>query len=131
MDDNDQTPRPPHKQSKGSRGKQTRNLEAVPDLAWPSSELSAGSAEDSSTTESHQSGRISPTKQMMVLQDAEEPTLFVDFGWPEDHMAEDAEAMRDAIQPLADNRGILGHSVSGTPRPRRSAGTTRHNVPVY
>lgn len=130
MDDNDQTPRPSHKQSKGNRGKQTKTPEAVPDLARPSSELSAGGTEDNSATESHQSGRISPTKQMMVLQDAEEPTLFVDFGWPEDHMAEDAEAMRDAIQPLADNRGILGHSVSGTPRPGPSAGTTRHYMPV-
>ena len=131
MNDDNQTPRPTHKQSKGNRGKQTQTQEAVPDLTRPSSEVSAGGTEDNSATESHQSGRISPTKQMMVLQDAEEPTLFVDFGWPGDRMAEDADAMRDAIQPLADNRGILGHSVSGIPRPRRSAETARHDVPVY
>ena len=112
MSDNDQTPRPPPKQLKGKRGKPASTPMAVPDLPRPnrpSSESSAGGTEDNSATESHQSGRVSPTKQMMALQDAEEPTLFLDFGWPDDRMAEDAEALRTAIQPLADHRGILGH----------------------
>lgn len=121
-----QTPKPLHKQSTGSRGKQTRTQTQtqmiVPDLAHPSSAPSIDGSEDSSATESHQSGRISPTKQLIVLEYAEEPTVFLDFGWPEDHLAEDAEAIREAIQPLADHRGILGHSVSLIPSTDRTAG---------
>ena len=102
MADNEETPRPLKRQSR-----RLNPLANTNPLPRPSSVSS-----DSTDIESHQSGRVSPTKQMTTLKDAAEPVLFYDLGCSKARMTEDAEAIRRGIQPLADHRGILGHKVS-------------------
>ena len=113
MGGDEETPRPSKKQQR------TQGLPTVPKPFLPrpqsaGSGTSASTAETNTTLESHQSGRASPTKQMAILQDAEEPVLFYDLGMDGIDMAEDVEALRDGVQTLADHRGILGHTVSHT-----------------
>lgn len=110
MADNEDTPRPSKMQTRNSNPAKNK-----PFLPRPASSSSA-STESHETMASHQSGRASPTKQMTILQDAEEPVVYYDFDSPQVKMAEDVQALLDGLQPLVDNRGILGHTV----RERRS-----------
>ena len=112
MEDNEKTPRPTKMQRQTRRARSTNTTSFLP----PSDSISSHSTEDNGTVESHHSGRVSPTKQMAILQDAPEPVLFYDFGWPDVSLAKDVEIMRDGVQSLADHRGILGHTVRGNPR---------------
>ena len=105
MADNEETPRPSKRQS--TRQYPMRDTPSLPRLSSVSSSVHTTSTD----LESHQSGRVSTTKQMATLKDAEEPTLFYDFGCSKARMAKDAEAIRRGVQPLADHRGILGHKV--------------------
>jgi len=108
MDDSaDQTPRASKKRNRGG------NIALTPSVASESS-LSLRSSESGATghIESHKSGRMSPTKQMMVLEDLKEPVLYYDFCDPSAQMREDAEGIRATVQRIADGIGILGRNVS-------------------
>lgn len=76
--------------------------------ATPSSEPSSVGSE----LESHKSGRMSPSKQMAVLEDLMHPALFYDFGTIEAIIPADVEEIRAHIQSLADGVGILGYDVT-------------------
>ena len=102
--DQDQTPRPP---------KRLRELDDTPELL-PSSSTKTASSEvgsDVFENESHQSGRLSPAKQIQLLEDFEEdPVIFCNFDDDVDGTEpEDVRLMREAIQRLADGVGILGY----------------------
>lgn len=103
--DSDQTPRPQ---------KRVRDLDGAPSFSpHPSPTKSASSAAISETSEleSHQSGRLSPIKQLQLLEDFEEqPVIFSNFDDDEDgEEPEDVIAIRTAIQRFADGIGILGY----------------------
>ncbi|KAL9106357.1 MAG: hypothetical protein Q9227_008626 [Pyrenula ochraceoflavens] len=102
--DQDKTPRP---------SKLTRELDDAPKLPPPSETKSPSSesVSEASETESHRSGRLSPAKQIQLLEDFEEhPVVFCNF---DDHTyeaePEDVILMREAVQRLADGIGILGY----------------------
>jgi PD-(D/E)XK nuclease superfamily protein len=102
--DQDQTPRPP---------KRLRELGDTPELP-PSSPTKSASSEavsEAFEAESHQSGRLSPVKQIQLLEDSEEnPVVFCNFDDGLDGTEpEDVRLMRRAIQRLADGIGILGY----------------------
>ena len=65
---------------------------------------------EASEVESHQSGRLSPVKQLQVLEDFDEqPVVFCNFdGEGEGNEPEDVSLMRGAAQQFADGIGILG-----------------------
>lgn len=102
--DLEQTPRPP---------KRVRDLDGAPQFAPPSPTKSASSAavSEASEAESHQSGRLSPVKQLQLMEDFEEqPVIFCNFDDDEDgEEPEDVTAMRRAVQRFADGVGILGY----------------------
>lgn len=102
--DQDQTPRP---------SKRLRELDDAPQFPPPSSTKSASSevASEAFEAESHQSGRLSPVKQIQLLEDFEEhPVIFCNFDDDVDG-AEPADVtlMRRAIQRFADGIGVLGY----------------------
>lgn len=101
--DLDQTPRPP---------KRLRNLDSVfqPPLS-PTKSASSVAASEAFEVESHQSGRLSPVKQLQLLEDFEEqPVVFCNFDDDgEGEEPEDVTAMRRATQQFADGIGILGY----------------------
>lgn len=114
--DQDQTPRPP---------KRLRDLDDAPQFPPPYPTKSASSEEVSEAfeAESHQSGRLSPVKQIQLLEDFEEhPVVFCNFDDDTDEAEpEDVTLMRRAIQRFADGIGILGYDnmdavVSALPR---------------
>jgi hypothetical protein len=101
-DDLDQTPRP---------SKRARDLDGIPRFP-PSPTKSTPSAAGSEASEvgSHRSGRLSPVKQLQLLEDEDQPVVFCNFD--DDQEAEepaDVTAMRSAIQQYADGMGILGY----------------------
>lgn len=104
--DADITPRP---------NKRRRDFDGAPHFAPPSpappSESSSVSASASDVSlESHQSGRLSPTKQLMMLEDLEEdPVVFCSFDDTIYEEPADVFAMRCAAQRFADGVGILGY----------------------
>ena len=114
--DQDKTPRPL---------KRLRDLDDAPQFPPPSPTKSASSeaVSEAFEAESHQSGRLSPVKQIQLLEDLEEhPVVFCNFdddaneGEPED-----VTLMRRAIQRFADGIGILGYNnmdavISALPR---------------
>ncbi|KAL8908301.1 MAG: hypothetical protein Q9171_005509 [Xanthocarpia ochracea] len=105
--DSDQTPRPP---------KRRRDLDGAPQLVLsPTKSDSSAAASEASEVESHQSGRLSPVKQLLILEDSEEhPVLFCNFDDGEDGgEPEDVTAMRKAIQRFADGIGIMGYDNLG------------------
>ncbi|KAF1919806.1 hypothetical protein BDU57DRAFT_536750 [Ampelomyces quisqualis] len=103
-----QTPRP---------SKRQRDITGVPQLPLDSPRLFPSPSPTKSNTtpseasiESHQSGRLSPSKQLQALEDEDQPVFFCNFGDIEEHEQRvDVAAMRDAIQRLADGVGILGY----------------------
>lgn len=101
--DLDQTPRP---------SKRLRSLDSVfqPPLS-PTKSASSAAASEASEVESHQSGRLSPVKQLQLLEDFEEqPVVFCNFDDDgEGEEPEDVTAMRRATQQFADGIGILGY----------------------
>ena len=103
----DQTPRPPKRQRRLS-----------PSASESSLSLSLRSSESgvADYVESHKSGRMSPTKQMMALEDLKEPVVYYDFGETCAQMKEDVEEMRATVQRIADGIGILGRN-AGFPDP--------------
>ncbi|ORY01182.1 hypothetical protein BCR34DRAFT_494068, partial [Clohesyomyces aquaticus] len=106
--DLDQTPRP---------SKRLRDLDSVPQPPLsPTKSASSAAASEASEVESHQSGRLSPVKQLQLLEDFEEqPVVFCNFDDDEEgEEPEDVTAMRRATQQFADGIGILGyHDIDG------------------
>ncbi|KAH8723966.1 hypothetical protein GQ44DRAFT_773545 [Phaeosphaeriaceae sp. PMI808] len=105
LQDSDQTPRPL---------KPLRDLDSEPQFPLPptASASSAAASEASGVEfESHQSGRLSPVKQLQILEDFEEqPIVFCNFDDNEKgEEAEDVTAMRRVTQQFADGIGILGY----------------------
>ncbi|PVH90851.1 hypothetical protein DM02DRAFT_397619 [Periconia macrospinosa] len=103
QEDVDQTPRP---------SKRLRDLDSVPQ--FPPSPTKSGSSvavSEASEAESHQSGRLSPIKQLQLLEDLEEhPVVFCNFDDNEEgEEPKEVTAMRTAIQQFADGVGILGY----------------------
>ncbi|KAF1993743.1 hypothetical protein P154DRAFT_557593 [Amniculicola lignicola CBS 123094] len=90
-----------------------RDLNSASHFAPPSPTKSASStaASETSEAESHQSGRLSPVKQLQMMEDFEEqPVVFCNFDDDEDVQEPlDVMAMRRAIQRFADGVGILGY----------------------
>ncbi|KAL9045194.1 MAG: hypothetical protein Q9214_001730, partial [Letrouitia sp. 1 TL-2023] len=66
------------------------------------------SFEATSELESHHSGRLSPTKQLAVLEDRDEPVIYCDFGSREARIPEDVQNLRADIRALSFGIGILG-----------------------
>lgn len=103
--DQDQTPRPP---------KRLRDLDDAPQFLPPSPTKGASSeaVSEAFEAESHQSGRLSPVKQIQLLEDFEEhPVVFCNFDDDMDGVEpEDVMLMRRAIQRFADGIGVLGYN---------------------
>ena len=103
--DSDQTPRP---------SKRLRDLDNVPGFPpSPTKSASSATASEASEIESHQSGRLSPVKQLQLLEDFEEqPVVFCNFDDEEreGEEPEDVTVMRRATQRFADGIGILGYA---------------------
>lgn len=100
--DLDQTPRP---------SKRARDVDGMP-LFPPSPTKSTPSAAGSETSEveSHRSGRLSPVKQLQLLEDEDQPVVFCNFDDDQEGKEPaDVTAMRSAIQQYADGMGILGY----------------------
>lgn len=109
-DKQDETPRPVRKR----RLPFNNNIILSPSTSSQSSisynsRAIAAAADD---VESHKSGRMSPSKQMTVLEDLKEPVLFYGFGDPSTPMKEDVEEIRCAVQDLVDGIGIFRRDVS-------------------
>jgi hypothetical protein len=106
--DQDQTPRP---------SKRLRDLDDASRFPPPSPATSASSeaVSDAFEVESHQSGRLSPVKQIQLLEDFEEnPVVFCNFDDDVDGVEpDDVTFMRRAIQRFADGIGILGYDNMG------------------
>ena len=102
-EDVDVTPRPTKKRR--------HDLEDIE----PPEHLSAMSAQSedaaSEELESHHSGRLSPSKQLVYLEDRDEPVIFCDFQSTQFELLEDAQKLRSRVQRLSDGFGILGYSV--------------------
>ncbi|KAF2453090.1 hypothetical protein BDY21DRAFT_388301 [Lineolata rhizophorae] len=102
--DRDQTPRPP---------KRVRDLDDALQFPPPSLTKSASSdaVSEAFEAESHQSGRLSPVKQIQLLEDFEEqPVVFCNFDDDVDGAEpEDVVLMRRAMQRFADGIGVLGY----------------------
>lgn len=78
----------------------------LPTALDPSQSISDVGSEISEVT-SHNSGRMSPTKQLMALEDLDNPILARPFD--ADHkMPVEARRIRDGLRPLCDGVGILG-----------------------
>ncbi|KAI4157759.1 MAG: hypothetical protein LQ342_008023 [Letrouitia transgressa] len=105
--DEEETPRP---------CKRRRDLDHTPVLPAP---VSPAAKSDSITAtssgfESHNSGRLSPVKQLQILEDLDEqPVVFCNFDDDDDIVdGEEFEGflhMRRAMQKFADGIGILGY----------------------
>lgn len=101
--DEEKTPRP---------SKRRRGLDSALGLSAPASPVQSDSVPTSSSgLESHCSGRLSPVKQLQVLEDFDEQPVVIcnfddDVGGEE---PEDVTTMRTAIQRFADGIGILGY----------------------
>ncbi|KAL9013962.1 MAG: hypothetical protein Q9173_001373 [Seirophora scorigena] len=70
---------------------------------------SVGSAA-SDELESHQSGRLSLTKQLAALEDREDPIIYYDFATTKAKVPDDVQRLRVDIQSLSDGVGILGYT---------------------
>ncbi|KAI4265406.1 MAG: hypothetical protein L6R38_009449 [Xanthoria sp. 2 TBL-2021] len=103
--DTDQTPRPTKK----------RHFAVEPPaslLQFSSSASSVAAASDTDDLESHHSGRVSPEKQMVYLEEeVEHPVFYRDFGCDDEIMDLDVEQLRRQVQALADGVGTLGWRV--------------------
>ena len=105
-DDEQATPRPP---------KRRRDLEGAPvfsAIASVASNPSSNATDDASTElESHQSGRLSPTKQLHFLEQRSERTVVFCNHYDVENGAEplDVVSMHDAMQRYGDGVGILGY----------------------
>ncbi|KAL8764901.1 MAG: hypothetical protein Q9209_007826 [Squamulea sp. 1 TL-2023] len=100
--DMDKTPRPTKKR------KLVLDPQVSP-LQLSSSTSSAAATPDNDDLESHHSGRVSPEKQMVYLEEElEHPVLYRDFGCDDEVMELDVEQLRGSVQALADGVGILG-----------------------
>ena len=101
--DEDVTPRPL---------KRRRDVEIAVNRSAPASPARSDSITTSSSAlESHHSGRLSPVKLLLVLEDDnEQPVVFCNFDDDvEGEEPEDVTTMRTAIQSFADGIGILGY----------------------
>lgn len=99
-EDLNQTPRP---------SKRARDMDGTPFFP-PSPTKSSAAASETSEVESHRSGRLSPVKQLQLLEDEDQPVVFCNFD--DDQGSEepaDVTAMRSAVQQYADGVGILGY----------------------
>lgn len=106
-----ETPRPP---------KRSRDVAAGPRILPPSlhqfeppsprrTEPDAA-VSDTVSLESHNSGRLSPTKQLQALEDSENSLVFCNFhDHEENEECVDVMRMRDMIREFADGIGILGY----------------------
>ena len=102
--DSDQTPRP---------SKRLRDLDSVLELPpSPTKSASSATASEASEVESHQSGRLSPAKQLQLLEDfTDQPVVFCNFDdEDEGEEPEDVTAIREAAQQFADGIGIVGYT---------------------
>ncbi|KAL9632081.1 MAG: hypothetical protein Q9164_005536 [Protoblastenia rupestris] len=90
--------------------------EAIPPSPTLSVGLSLSSRSEDSVTsddlESHKSGRMSPRKQVAIVEDQEQPVVFYDFVMSGVEIPEDVEDMRAKAQRLADGIGILGQDTA-------------------
>ncbi|KAL9078306.1 MAG: hypothetical protein Q9157_002769 [Trypethelium eluteriae] len=103
QEDSDPTPRPL---------KRVRDLNNLPGLPpSPTRSALSATASEASEVESHLSGRLSPVKQLQLLEDFEEnPVFFRNFNDEEEgEEPEDVTAMRRATQQFADGIAILGY----------------------
>ncbi|KAL9103338.1 MAG: hypothetical protein Q9163_001604 [Psora crenata] len=102
--DPEKTPRPAKKRNIGMiQGEFVASPIASPEYFYTQSQSSGAN----SGLESHNSGRISPSKQMALLEDLEHPVMVLDFGSPEASIPEDVEKMRAEVQLLADDPPTL------------------------
>lgn len=103
--DSEKTPRPPKRQ------RDTSGLPLGTPRFFPSpSPTKSNTTPSEPSVGSHQSGRLSPSKQLQALEDEDQPVFFCNFGDIEEHEEfVDVEKMRDAIQRFADGVGILGY----------------------
>lgn len=85
------------------------NVGVDPPEHFPSTPSSRSDA--SSELESHQSGRLSPTKQLAALEDREDPIVYYDFATTKAKVPDDVEKLRMDVQLLSDGVGILGYTV--------------------
>ncbi|KAH8707026.1 hypothetical protein GQ44DRAFT_777593 [Phaeosphaeriaceae sp. PMI808] len=109
--DSEETPRPPKRQRDTEGVSQLSQFSAGIPLFFPSPLPTKSNTTPSETSiESHQSGRLSPSKQLQALEDEDKPVFFCNFGDTEEHEEGPGLAtMRDAIQGLADGVGVLGY----------------------
>ena len=85
--------------------KRRRDIDA-PDLGTPASSIKSASVADD--VGSHHSGRLSPVKQLMQLEDFQDrPVVFCNFDDDVEEEPADARAMRAALERYADGIGIL------------------------
>jgi hypothetical protein len=97
-DATDDTPRP---------SKRRRDLHNTYHFSRPASPTKS---ESNVSVSSHQSGRLSPVKQIQALEDFEHPVTFRDFDSLQvagKRQHPDVTAMQEAIQTLADGVGIV------------------------
>ncbi len=109
--DPEKTPRPSKKRKIGMTEGASIAYSLEPSEAFDAQSQSSAA---SSELESHKSGRMSPSKQMAVLEDLEHPIRVLDFGSAKASILEDVEKMRAEAQLLADGIGILGYDVRMT-----------------
>lgn len=116
--DHERTPRP---------AKRQRNLDnAYQFPSLPSTKsVSSESVSEDFEGESHKSGRLSPVKQIQLLEDFQDyPVVFCNFDGDTDTNeaeVEDVTSMRTAVQRFADGIGVLAYDnlhmvISGLPQ---------------
>lgn len=95
--------------------KRRSDFDDAPVLSAPTSPAKSDSITTSSSgLESHRSGRLSPVKQLQVLEDFDERSvMFYNFDDNKGEEAEDVATMRTAIRRFADGIGILRYSNEG------------------
>lgn len=121
--DVDETPRPTKRQRDAN---DVTYLPLGAPRFFPSpSPTKSNTTPSEASLESHQSGRLSPSKQLQALEDDEQPVFFCNFGDVDKHEERaDVATMRSAIQHLADGVGILGYEQEHLPTVMASLSST-------
>ena len=102
-----ETPRPKKRNLGGEVISQSPSLSTAPSLSSTSENLI-----DEDSIFSHKSSRMSPSKQLAILEDQQEPVIFCDFQMPGVDVPDDVEEIRQDLQFLADGIGILSPNVT-------------------
>lgn len=109
--DIDRTPRP--------KRKRTQLIDSAPPLSPSEDAQSSHSSLQSHKSidddlQSHQSGRLSPTKQMQALSDLPEPIVCQNIYDDSIDIPSDVEDLRRQMQDVADGVATLGYTVSAS-----------------